>query len=76
MKNEPTFVLDNNVLSGARVAGWFGSLEFWDGDASLVVPARIWQHEFQSSSHSVEEAPGWLCVKESQSQTLDVRAEG
>jgi len=76
MKNNPVFVLDNNVLSGARLAGWFDSLQFWDDDTSLMVPARVWQEEFQSQSHSVEEVPDWLRVREAELQQLNVRAQG
>ena len=76
MKDNPVFVLDNNVLSGARLAGWFDSLGFWEGETALIVPARVWQEEFQSQPHSVEEVPDWLCVREAEVEKLDVRAQG
>jgi rRNA-processing protein FCF1 len=76
MSSGPSFVLDNNVLSGARLAGWFGSLEFWENDAALLVPARVWQQEFQASSHRVEESPEWLHIREAELQELDVSAQG
>lgn len=68
-----TYVLDTNVISSFKTAGWLDAIEIWLPKKNVVASEAVWE-EFQDYT-SIEQ-PDWLSIEEAQLERVETQTPG